>query len=71
MDAPESPGTQKVVGVLSRGEDTDGETSDLDVDYPSESFVSQLDDEGAYSCNVNSVANLAIRPATPNSGACH
>lgn len=43
---PESPGTQKVMGVLSRGEDTDGETSDVEVDYPMDSFVSQHDHEG-------------------------
>lgn len=30
--------------MLSRGEDTDGETSDVEVDYPSgESFISQHD----------------------------
>lgn len=45
MEAPDSPSsTQHVVGgVLTRGEDTDGEHSDVEVDYPQESFVSQHD----------------------------
>lgn len=43
MEVPSSPGTMPVGGILIRGEDTDGEQSDIEVDYPPESYVSQLD----------------------------
>lgn len=48
MEAPDSPSLQHVVGgVLTRGEDTDGEHSDVEVDYPQESFVSKHDGPAA------------------------
>lgn len=45
---PESPRVEQVGGILSRGEDTDGERTDDEVDFPSEpspSYVSQYDAE--------------------------
>lgn len=44
MEPLESPRVAVVGGVLSRGEDTDGERTDDEVDFPSEpsmSYVSQ------------------------------
>lgn len=45
MEPLESPRVQQVGGILSRGEDTDGERTDDELDYRSESFVSQHQDE--------------------------
>lgn len=45
MEPLESPRVEQVGGILSRGEDTDGERTDDELDYPSESFVSQVQDE--------------------------
>lgn len=41
MEPLESPCVQQVGGILNRGEDTDGERTDDEVDYPMGSFVSQ------------------------------
>lgn len=47
MEPLESPRVAVVGGVLSRGEDTDGERTDDEVDFPSEpSYVSQHQEEG-------------------------
>eukprot|EP00752_Nemacystus_decipiens_P002839 g2645.t2 len=46
MEPLESPRVAVVGGVLSRGEDTDGERTDDEVDFPSEpSYISQHQDE--------------------------
>lgn len=50
MEPPESPQVAVVGGVLSRGEDTDGERTDDEVDFPSgPSYVSQHQDAGRFS----------------------
>lgn len=38
------------MGVLNRGEDTDGERTDDELDHPSQSFVSEHEDEGTHVC---------------------
>lgn len=48
MEPLESPRVEQVVGVLNRGEDTDGERTDDELDYPSQPFVREHDDEGIH-----------------------
>lgn len=58
MEPLESPRVTQVGGILSTGEDTDGERTDDEVDYPTDSFVSQhQEEEGVqYMCVLQSTA---------------
>lgn len=59
MEPLESPRVAVVGGVLSRGEDTDGERTDDEVDFPSEpSYVSQHQEEGTHD-----TATILLQPA--------
>lgn len=45
MEPLESPRVEQVGGILSRGEDTDGERTDDELDFPSEtSYVSRYEE---------------------------
>ena len=50
MEPLESPRVTQVGGILSTGEDTDGERTDDEVDYPTDSFVSQHQEEEGAQC---------------------
>lgn len=50
MEPLESPRVTQVGGILSTGEDTDGERTDDEVDYPTDSFVSQHQEEEGVQC---------------------
>lgn len=59
MEPLESPRVEQVVGVLNRGEDTDGERTDDELDHPSQSFVSEHEDEGTHVCHIFRVCGMS------------
>lgn len=69
MEPLESPRVEQVGGILSRGEDTDGERTDDEVDFPSEtSYVSRYQEGEPLSQNKLHVSCLAHSATLSSAG---